>query len=92
MRVAVTARLWYRASDGGYHNSSFGGTIVGGEMVVNDHDFRSFVVTGGQVSFIYSNVGLVLGSWRDGDDGDCHPASRWQQQSHRQPAVCGVHA
>lgn len=61
MRIAVAARAWYRASDGGYHNGSFGGTIVGGDPVPNDGDFRSFVVTGGQVSFIYSNVGLVLG-------------------------------
>jgi hypothetical protein len=58
-RIAVTARTWYRL-DGGYHNSSFGGTIVGGDAVPNDGDFRSFVVTGGQVSFTYSNVGLTL--------------------------------
>ena len=60
MRVAVAARPWYRVSDGGYSNSSFGGSIIGGDPVPNDGDFRSFVVTGGQVSFIYSNAGLVL--------------------------------
>ena len=60
MRIAVAARLWYRASDGGYSNSSFGGSIIGGSVSPNDGDFRSFVVSGGQVSFTYSNVGLVL--------------------------------
>ncbi len=60
VRVAVTAKLWYRQSDGHYSNGSFGGTIVGGDAVPNDGDFRSFVVTGGQVAFTYSNSGLVL--------------------------------
>jgi hypothetical protein len=61
MRVAVTAAVWYRASDGGYHNESFGGAILGGDPVPNDGNFRSFVVNGGQVTFTYSNNGLVLG-------------------------------
>lgn len=61
MRVAVTAVAWYRASDGGWHNESFGGTILGGTPTPNDGNFRSFVVNGGQVTFTYSNNNLVLG-------------------------------
>ncbi len=60
-RIAVTAALWYRQSDGGYPNGSFGGTILGGGPVPNDGNFRSFVVNGGAVTFTYSNSGLVLG-------------------------------
>lgn len=60
MRIAVTAEPWYRLSDGGYHNGSFGGTILGGDSVPNDGRFRSFVVNGGQATFTFSNVGQVL--------------------------------
>lgn len=59
-RIAVTTAPWYRQSDGGYPNGSFGGTIIGGDPVPNDGNFRSFVVTGGAVTFTYSNAGLVL--------------------------------
>ena len=59
-RVAVTTTNWYRQADGGCCNSSFGGTILGGIGAPNDGNFRSFVVTGGSVSFTYSNAGLVL--------------------------------
>ena len=62
MRIAVTAETWYRLADGGWHNGSFGGSIVGGDAVPNDGRFRSFVVNGGQVTFTYSNIGLVLGT------------------------------
>lgn len=61
MRIAVTADTWYRVEDQGWSNGSFGGTILGGDDVPNDGRFRSFVVTGGQVTFTYSNAGLVLG-------------------------------
>ena len=60
VRVAVTAALWYRQADGQYSNGSFGGAIVGGDAVPNDGNFRSFVVSGGQIAFTYSNSGLVL--------------------------------
>ncbi len=59
-RVAVTAQAWYRLADGGFHNGSFGGTILGGDPVPNDGRFRSFVVQDGSVTFTYSNAGLVL--------------------------------
>jgi hypothetical protein len=59
-RIAVTASNWYRTSDGGYPNGSFGGTILGGSATPNDGGFRTFTVSGGQISFTYSNVGLVL--------------------------------
>jgi hypothetical protein len=62
MRIAVTADAWYRVADGGWHNQSFGGSILGGDSVSNDSRFRSFVVNGGQVTFTYSNIGLVLGT------------------------------
>ena len=62
MRIAVTAETWYRVVDGGWHNGSFGGSIIGGDAVPNDWRFRSFVVNGGQVTFTYSNIGLVLGT------------------------------
>jgi hypothetical protein len=59
-RIAVTAGNWYRASDGGYPNGSMGGTILGGDGTPNDGSFRTFTVSGGQVTFTYSNSGLVL--------------------------------
>ena len=59
-KVAVTAREWYRQSDGGYSNGSFGGAIIGGTPTPNDGDFRTFDVTGGQVTFTYSNNFLTL--------------------------------
>ncbi|BCS34833.1 hypothetical protein TBR22_A40590 [Luteitalea sp. TBR-22] len=62
-RVAVATRPWYRQGDGGYSNESFGGTILGGDPAPNDGDFRMFTVSGGQVTFTYSNAGLVLGAF-----------------------------
>lgn len=59
-KVAVTAREWYRQSDGGYSNGSVGGAIIGGASTPNDGDFRTFDVTGGQVTFTYSNNFLTL--------------------------------
>lgn len=60
-RIAVSPLTFYRLSDGGYHNGSFGGSILGGDVSPNDGNFRSFVVHDGEVTFTYSNAGLVLG-------------------------------
>ncbi len=60
-KVAVTAGPWYRQSDGGWSNGSFGGTILGGDATPNNGAFRTFSVIGGQVTFTYSNAGIVLG-------------------------------
>jgi hypothetical protein len=60
-RVAVTARNWYRLT-GSYGNGSAGGTISGGIVTPNDGDFRSFTVSGGQVSFDVILPGVVGGT------------------------------
>ena len=52
-RIAVTAAVWYNR-DGSYTNTSAGGTIDGGAATPNDGNFRTFVVTGGQVTFSFT--------------------------------------
>jgi hypothetical protein len=52
-RIAVTAAVWYN-HDGSYSNNSAGGAIGGGAATPNDGNFRTFVVTGGQVTFSFT--------------------------------------
>jgi hypothetical protein len=56
-RVALTAQPWYRMSDGGFHNGSAGGTFIDGAAVPNDGRFRSYVVTGGQITATFQAPG-----------------------------------
>ena len=67
-KVAITAAPWYRVSDGGYSNSSAGGTMLGGESTPNDGDFRTYPVNGGSVTATYSSVNKFV------DTGNTSPA------------------
>jgi hypothetical protein len=63
-RIAATARQWYNR-DGTYHNGSAGGTVTGGVSTPNDGEFRTFTVSGGQVTITFtapaaSNVTSVI--------------------------------
>ena len=76
-RIAVTAAVWYNR-DGSYHNGSAGGAIGGGAATPNDGNFRTFVVTGGQVTFSFTapsaaNVTSVISAISaDGADNRNH--------------------
>jgi hypothetical protein len=67
-KVAITADPWYRLADGGYHNGSAGGTMVGGEATPNDGRFRTYTVTGGTVTATYSDINRLV------DTGNTAPA------------------
>ena len=49
----MTADRWYNP-DGSYHNGSAGGTIGGGVATPNDGGFRTFTVSGGQVTISFT--------------------------------------
>ena len=51
---------WYRLADGGFHNGSAGGAMLGGEATPNHGQFRTYTVTGGQVTATYSDAGLFV--------------------------------
>jgi hypothetical protein len=53
-KVAITAQPWYRLADGGWNNNSAGGTMTGGDPTPNDGRFRTYQVTGGQVTFSFT--------------------------------------
>ena len=57
-KFAATAVTWYRATDGGWHNGSAGGSIVDGVPTPNDGRFRTFTVSGGEVAVTYSDAGV----------------------------------
>jgi hypothetical protein len=59
-KVAITAQPWYRLADGGWNNNSAGGTMVGGDPTPNDGGFRTYTVTGGQVTATYSSAGVFV--------------------------------
>jgi hypothetical protein len=52
-KVAVTANNWSNR-DGSCCNGSAGGTIVGGAATPNDGGFRTFVVSGGAITFSFT--------------------------------------
>jgi hypothetical protein len=52
-KVVVSAVYWYNP-DGSYPNGSAGGTITGGVSTPNDGSWRTFTVTGGQVTFTFT--------------------------------------
>lgn len=49
-RVAITAANWYNR-DGSFGNGSAGGSLSGGVGTPNDGNFRTYTVSGGQVTF-----------------------------------------
>ncbi len=59
-KVAITAQPWYRLADGGWNNASAGGTMTGGDPTPNDSRFRTYTVTGGQVTATYSSAGVFV--------------------------------
>ena len=87
-KVAITAVLWYRVSDGGYHNGSAGGTMLGGEATPNDGNFRTYTVTNGQVTATYSSEGVFV-TTRASARRFSRCSARAQWGSHRRAAVHG---
>jgi hypothetical protein len=58
-KVALTTASWYRVSDGGCCNGSFGGGIVDGTTSPSDGRFKWFSVLNGSITATFSSAGLA---------------------------------